>query len=317
MLHSGRMAHRKYSAITEASDRFRKFRPEDEKIRRNHQVREDLAVKAFISAWKSFRHSGNFASEEDQFSSYVSKIKTELNGIPFRSNDLMNAALALAVFQDDAEFQKNAGLALSALISAGIDSEYVLEASILPYGQLRCFGSFNEKSITVIGDLERMAGLYMNGGTLEIFGDVEDSLGQSMKSGKIIVHGNAEDEVGIEMTNGTIAIGESAGNDFGRDMHGGLIHIKGNVYGSVATKMHGGEIIIDGQVISRSRNVPTMPGMHSFCQDMDGGIVRLNGNYKRPDRIKGGQVFHKGVLMVNITSKPEKKKKSPPESDSD
>jgi len=73
----------------------------------------------------------------------------------------------------------------------------------------------------------------------------------------------------------------------GLQMKRGIIHVKGNVVPQVGYEMQGGKIVVEGNA-------------GNFVGDqMKGGEIHLNGSYERiSDRIKGGDIYHKGKCIV-------------------
>jgi len=105
----------------------------------------------------------------------------------------------------------------------------------------------------------------------------------------IIVNGNAGSMVGDQMEGGSIIVNGNAGYGVGGHMEGGTIIVNGTAGDHVGVRMKGGAITVNGNA---GNDVGT--GM------MEGAVIHLNGGYKSiADDVKGGKIYHEGVLIVD------------------
>ena len=104
---------------------------------------------------------------------------------------------------------------------------------------------------------------------ITVDGDVEARVGLHMKGGSITVNGTVIWGVGYVMQGGSITVNGDAGDWVGNSMEGGSITVNGDARYGVGNTMKGGEIHLEGDY-------------HDVSQT-----------------IKGGKVYHKGVLIVD------------------
>jgi len=116
---------------------------------------------------------------------------------------------------------------------------------------------------------------YENTKSITVIGNVGDYLGYVMKGGSITVNGNAASEVGCQMEGGTITVNGNAWQHLGAGMGGGSIIVRGNAGKEVGANFWG-------------------------KTEMVGGEIHLEGDYESLGQdIRGGKIYHKGVLIVD------------------
>lgn len=78
---------------------------------------------------------------------------------------------------------------------------------------------------------------------------------------------------------------------FCHKMESGIIELKGNCFGDIGTEMEGGKIYVFGDIHI---------GISSIGHRMLGGEIHIGGEYDAiiPDRTYGGNIYHKGKLIV-------------------
>jgi hypothetical protein len=188
-------------------------------------------------------------------------------GIKYNSKEIETFSLLIPKYQNFEGFNSYAGLFLSALITKSEDNDFIVHTKTLENPPI-LIGYRNSKNIVIKGN----AGSY---------------LGRSMKKGRIIAEGNVESNVGHNMEEGLIEIIGDSNTCAGWSMKGGKIIIRGSSKNFLGFYMTRGEIIVNSNV----------EGFTAPC--MNGGEIHLNGDYGTiPKDIKGGNIYHKGKLII-------------------
>jgi hypothetical protein len=144
----------------------------------------------------------------------------------------------------------------------------------------------NGKQININGSVCGCLGEEMNSGEILVNGNADYGIGGCMCGGKITINGNAGEELGGRASGGVIILNGNAGHGVGSNNEGGLIIINGNCAGLVGEEMTNGVIIINGN---------SAAGVGEY---MTGGIIHLNEDYELSQNIQGGDIYHKGKLIV-------------------
>ncbi len=168
----------------------------------------------------------------------------ELN---YTAKEIKDFSMVLKKYEKHKFFSIKAGLFLSALINTSKESGFeIITAHLL---KIDYVGYFNQKKLTVFGNLGDYAGMYgKKGGNLIVQGDVGYCTGQWMHDGKIIVKGKAGEGTGNAMYGGKIIVKGSAGTITRYASEGGEIYVEGELETSVkergkAKLYHKGELI--------------------------------------------------------------------------
>ena len=181
--------------------------------------------------------------------------------------DITNFSIALAEFQNQADFGMRAGFFLSALINRSKEKGFMIITKHLE-NSVDVIGCGNEKIITIDGD----------GGSY---------LGYRMGGGEITVNGNAGWHVASEMQDGTITVKGDVQGYLGNDMSSGIVRVEGDAGQGVGSLLHGGTLIVEG-------DAPADVGYQ-----LRGGDIHLNGDYGLiGNEIENGNIYHKGKLIV-------------------
>jgi hypothetical protein len=244
-----------------ARKRFRGYKPETERASRKAEVMESEALRQMKDSWKSWR----YYPEKTVVRKY-SPILQIVDNLQYSARDIEQFSLALEEFQDEEYFPEKAGLMLSALINRGKDSDHVIHIQHLSI-PLHYLGYLNEKKLIVNGNVGKICGHQMRGGSIVVYGNAWFSVGDKMNGGSILIEGNASDAVGFGMAGGSIVVKGDSRDQLGLMMGDGSITVKGNARYSVGEEMLGGEI-------------------------------RLEGNFENLGKRYGGKIFHKGKLVL-------------------
>jgi formylmethanofuran dehydrogenase subunit C len=286
------------AARVAANKRFGRFRPEEERIARKTDVKEDAVLELLKRAWADFRFDPKKHFGDDNYEAALEAVK----GIPYCSSDVEKLSLALAEFQGIEGFPIRAGNFLSALINGGSDSDYVIHTDHLDQ-KIDFLGRRNRKKITVMGDVGSEVGYGMDGGSITVKGDAEDNAGKWMRDGLIAVEGNAGENLGFCMQGGLVVVEGDAGDTVGHGMKGGVINVRGNAGWGVGCEAGAGYIILEGNatdgvfcheglMVIIGGNVKGLLGSH-----MSGGEIRVLGDFEKLGEITGGKIYHKGKLL--------------------
>jgi formylmethanofuran dehydrogenase subunit C len=311
---------------TSARRRFRGYKSEPKRATREAEVQENETLRQMKTFWRSFDFKAHMR-RNDIHTIYQAMLPI-VEKLQYTKDDVEAFSYSLEEFQHERNFSEKAGFFLSALINIGKDRDYVIHTSHLARPP-DFLGIYNEKNITVDGDVgmelgEEMTGgsitvngdigknaghrmkdgsitvtgnaghflgSFMKGGSISVAGDAGIHVGWEMKDGDIIVEGNAGDNVGTDMKGGSITIGGNPGIYVGTDMKGGSITIGGNAGHEVGRGMKGGSIIVKG-------NVGMLVGNR-----MGGGEIHLYGEFEEKELdspyLVQGKIYHKGKLIVN------------------
>ncbi len=245
------------------SSKFARYGPEKEHIIRKPEVQQNKAVEELKELYLKIKWPCN--KSPDYY-----RMADSLKNHGYSAGDVEKFSVALAEFQDEAEFSQKAGLFLSALINNGKDKDYVIHTRHLSV-LLDRQGYQNTKNIIVDGNGGGGVGFQMKSGTITVKGNAGDYVGESMKAGAIIVEGDAGDAVGYKMKGGIITVKGNVSERMGGYMEGGTITVEGNAGGFAGRRMKGGVIHIGGDV-----HYP----------------------YTGPE-ILGGKIYHKGKLVLD------------------
>jgi glutamate synthase domain-containing protein 3 len=248
------------AARTAIGSRFTRYKKEDEKTVQQFDVRERLALRQMIEAWKLFR-IGN----QD-----YNKAWAAIKRIKYSKKDVEDFCIALAELQGS-ELSGNEGPFLSALINKKRGREYNLHVAHLP-GRINDLGSRNIGKVTIVGDIGLFAG-------------------REMKRGWIRINGNAHNGVGFYMRGGEITVDGDAGT-VGGNMKKGFITVTGDVLNDAGSRMNGGRIIIHG-------NVKIVGGNIGRDSAMRGGEIHVYGEIGEIGEIQGGKVYQQDRLIID------------------
>ncbi|MFH0737980.1 MAG: hypothetical protein V1827_05485 [Candidatus Micrarchaeota archaeon] len=194
-----------------------------------------------------------------------------------------------------------------------------------------------EGRILVRGDSGESIGRYMSGGIIEVEGDSGANTGECLAGGEVIVKGRAGCAPGYGILRGKVEIMKDAGDRAGDHMEGGELVIHGNAGISTGRSMKSGKITVYGDVgdflggfetqravqgylwmnppfvwrnpLSSLIAAPTPPKrdgeiiVHGNAgekvgENMEGGVIRLYGDYKSIGRNIKGRVYHKDRLIA-------------------
>jgi hypothetical protein len=244
-----------------AGRRFGRYKTEGEKAVRKADVKEDLVLQQFRTAWRSWIRD-EFSNERD-----YDQVLALIRDIRYSAEDVEKFSLALAFpeFQDKERFSSSAGLFLSVVINNGDDQDYIIHTRHLQ--PIDFFGFRNRKNIIVEGDIGSWLGSEMKSGSITVKGDAKRLIGNRMEGGTITVKGCAAGTVGRNMKGGTIVIEGDGGYDIGEVMEGGSITILGMAGHDVGCSMRGGSIYLEADYAGIS------------------------------DQIFGGRIYHRGKLI--------------------
>jgi formylmethanofuran dehydrogenase subunit C len=283
--------------------KFSKFGPEEEKSSRKAEVKKTEAVRHMKAAWRAYKWDYG-GRESGNFDNIVQIIKN----LQYCAKDVEEFSIVLGGSQDEDKFLEKAGLFLSALINCGKDEEYLIHTKhldILP----NTIGYFNEKNITVNGDVGDYFGRWMEGGSITINGDAGDLVGLNMKGGHIAVNENAGRGVGLWMKGGSITVGGNAEKWVGWKMKSGSITVEGDAEDMVGLNMEGGSISVEGDAGDNvgegmSGGSITVQGNAGFIVgwEMRGGTIIINGNvgYSAGGLMEGGNIAVAGDAVDSV-----------------
>ena len=267
--------------VVAASSKFSRYKPEEEKEVRKVSVAKDQVLEQLIAAWKKTDYD-----DTDRPYDVYKKASKQIKRISYSAKDVEKFSVALVEFQDEERFYEKAGLFLSALINKGKDTEYVIHTQHLSQ-EVHNLGYLNTKNLVVNGDAGPEAGAHMKKGNLTVNGNAGDWMGEVMKGGTITVNGNAGKGVGKFMRGGSITVNGNANIEVGGWMKDGTITVNGNAGDDVGCAMEDGIITVKG-------DAGKLVG-----DGMRGGAIHVEGHYEKlGGGIKGGKIYHKGVLIV-------------------
>lgn len=307
------MMHLQTRPATHARKKFHGYTPEERKIMRTADIREDVVQKQLIELWRNFNERAGRLDPSYIEIYDIANLARNLVKEEYSSEDLEKFVVVLTQFQDERKFPIKAGALLSALINAGKDQDYVIKVDHFDE-PISALGFKNRKNLRIIGNLYRSIGVEMKGGSITVEGDVRYTVGskmeggtiivngnvgwevgQQMKDGKIIIKGDVDEEVGLGMEGGKLVIEGNVRYDAGQYMKGGKLYIKKSAGHKLGLGMQGGQIIVDGDAEHKigGDDYSVEPGM-------SGGEIHVNGNIGRiSNRIIGGRIYHKGKLIVD------------------
>ena len=278
----GRVVVPDASALAMAN-RFKGYKPEEEKAVRKADVVESEGVKQIRAAWKDVVGWGHAADLPGFYDNYVKR----LEGLGYSAPDVEGFSLSLTGFPDIGKFSKNASYFLSALINNCKDSDFTIHLSYLGVC-IRYFGYRNTKNVTLYGDIDRGLGEHMSGGSILVEGNVGEHAGCNMTSGTITVNGNAGEGFGAWLKGGDARLNGNAEGYAGAWMEAGTVTVNGNAWRRAGWEMRNGMITVNGDAGEEV-------GAH-----MKGGEIHLNGDYGSiSDGIGHGKIYHKGKLIVD------------------
>jgi len=271
------------SAVAVGS-RFDRYKPEEEKVVRKVEVKEDAVLRQLKAAWKKFDYAHD---PETGLTDNYRKADTEVKRIRYSAKDVENFSLAMVEFQDEEGFSRKAGYFLSALVNNCKDTDYVIHTQHLSQ-KIDCVGYRNTKNIIVNGNVNTIFGYEMSGGSITVNGNAGVDAGQRLLGGAIAINGNVDGSLGLGMEHGSITVNGDAKDYGGQLMNGGTIIVNGNVGDNIGFNMAGGTIIVNG-------NAGNVVG-----DLMRRGEIHIEGDYGGlSKRIKGGKIYHKGKLIVD------------------
>jgi hypothetical protein len=210
---------------TAASKRFSRYKSEPKKATREADVKTDEISKLMV-LFLSSKYPNNGTGEL-----YKKALKL-LGDVRCSAEEVRELSEKLEIFQYSDDFSLKAGIFLSVLINNGEDEDYVINTKNLK-GHLDCLGYFNNKNITVDGDVGDSVGDFMINGSITVKGNAGDSVGFCMRGGNIIIQGNAGDKLGPCMKGGRITVKCNAGDLIGDMVKRGEIYLEGD-YGSIS-----------------------------------------------------------------------------------
>lgn len=172
--------------------RFGRYKDESEKKIRDAKIRDEI-LEQMEAAYEKSRFSGTWRKgQPDEYELLLSHIKD----IDYSARDVERFCIALARFQGEEWFGRQAGHILSALINNGKDDDFTIPTKHLSE-RIHFLGSHNTKNVAVEGDLAEWIGKEMTAGRIHIRGNIIDGVGTRMHGGTIIVEGNVHDCDGI------------------------------------------------------------------------------------------------------------------------
>ena len=254
-------------------DLFDKLNPEKKveiikpKVVRNETL--DLIIEKYKEGLENYglykAHKLKIKIPENEYLEYYIAKSSAPSEI--QSERITEFSLLLGEYENKKDFESFRGFYLSALINGSKDKDFKIITNYL------------RKTINFIG--------YENAKNIDVNGNAGDWVGYEMKRGEITIDGNAGWGVGYEMKRGEITVNGNAGNWVGDRMKRGEITVNGNAGNWVGEEMGGGKITVNG-------NAGNLVGWY-----MKDGEIHLNGDYESlSDHIKGGNIYHKGKLIV-------------------
>jgi formylmethanofuran dehydrogenase subunit C len=294
-----------FGSATALDERFKRYAPEKENGARQADVKEDLVLKQLVVVWKNCTGA---CSNKTNKSCYQLAMDS-LQGKTFSSADVEKFSIALAGFQEDADFSLNAGDFLSALINGGSEENYTIRTNHLETPP-DAFGCQNSKNIVIDKNIGRYCGDGMKGGRITIRGNAAEYLGRDLNGGEIVVDGNAGANCGERMEGGEILIagdvkgtGSVVENGCGSLMKNGRMRIGGSTSCHVGAGMKGGEIIIEGGAgdcggyASDVVYYENGDDPDSVASPMTGGRITVKGNASKVgDGLHGGEIHVDGEI---------------------
>jgi len=291
-------------------DLFGKLKPEEKveiikpKVKRNETL--DLIIEEYKEGLENYglyneKKLKIEIPEGEYWRYYIAKSSAPLE-IP--SERIIEFSLLLGEYENKKYFEDFTGFYLSALINKSNGKDFKIITNYLTK-TIHEIGYENTKNIDVNGNVGDFVGWRMKHGKIAVKGNagswvggvMEDGeitingnagklVGWYMKGGKITVNGNAGDKVGYGMRDGEITVNGNAGWVVGWDMKDGEITVNGNAGDGVGDGMKNGKIIINGNAGW---------GVGRYMKD---GEIHLNGDYESLGYIYGGNIYHKGELIV-------------------
>lgn len=176
---------------------FRKYGPEQERLVRRLEPKEDETLGQLKEAYVAYKHDTGI---ED-----ISKALDLVKDIPYSSIDVTNFSFAVIEFQDEHKdlYWNKPGFFLSALINNCKEKHFTIVTRHLNR-EINCLGIWNTREIVVKGNVGLYVGWQMRGGKLIVDGDAGISVGRGMTGGVVIIEGNALNCVGEYMKGGEI-----------------------------------------------------------------------------------------------------------------
>jgi len=205
--------------------RFEDLDSEDFEREESLEVKMNPVVKEMLEGFEKGIEEINGLHYEKRSSSLEAyKIFEQHIPATYTANDITLCSIAINKYQNKEQFNKRAGLYLSALINHCKEKDITLQTptplSFLGYQN-------NGKNITIIGDTGFRTGFFMNSGTITVHGNARDETGACLKGGVLNVQGDTGDYTGMYMNVGTINVAGKTGKATGYDMGSGTINVGG------------------------------------------------------------------------------------------
>lgn len=228
-------AHRKRdtTAPLSARKRFGKYKEETGRATRNVRVQRSESLGRLMAAWEKYDFSPIDYTENLYEKRNFRRAWQVLHGMEISSRDVAEFCVAVAEFQDMAEFSDRAGHLISAMIRKSPDQDFALHTGHFER-PLRFLGFCNSKNVVIEGSVGAMLGTEMSGGMIEVKGDAGYNVGTCMSGGIIEISGDAGRYLGDRLKAGKIIVDGSALGDVGGMgwatgfAQGGEIHVNGD-----------------------------------------------------------------------------------------
>jgi formylmethanofuran dehydrogenase subunit C len=217
----------------------------------------------------------------------------------FSAEQIGRLSIMLKPLQIGEDFTDKAGFFLSAAINLSPDTDFVIHTSHFEEAP-NFLGFMNKKRIRIVGDAGAWSGSHMDDGIITITGNAHLPA-DSLQGGRMVIEGDAISALGEEMAGGNVLVKGCFrgalwpdGEELGRKLSGGVIKILGDVcVESIGSEMTGGRIIITGDLDSDR-------GVSEIGNCMTGGEIHLEGEIGQHYEIKGGRIYHRGRLLVDL-----------------
>lgn len=145
------------------ANKFKGYKPEDEQITRNAEIKSNPVLESLKKAWRSCKCT-DWSKDYPRMLKAVEKLK-------YSSKDVEMFSIALAGFQGEKDFADKAGMFLSALINNGNENDYTIRTGHLAVPP-NYIGFRNTKNIVVKGDVGRGIALGMISGKIYFEGNI-------------------------------------------------------------------------------------------------------------------------------------------------
>ncbi len=217
-----RIARVSQYGISRAHNQFGRYKREEYYPVRTPDTKKNEVVAQLKEAWRNFHFKHNSMSVIE-----YRKALNSIKGTNYPAKDVEMFSLILSEFQDEKDFDRKAGLFLSALVNTGSSSSYIIHTYHLEIKpEELCFE--NIKNVIINGDVGDCCGNNMQTGKLVIQGNAGQFLGEFMTGGAIVCNGDADGGLAQTMEGGTIIINGNTGPTIGQGMKGGEVHIEGD-----------------------------------------------------------------------------------------